>query len=466
MALTDYDVIPYITMPRPQTHVERLAAAGRLFGMEPAPVEACRVLEIGCGDGGNLIPMAYALPASRFVGIDLAAGPIEAGARMAADLALPNIELRALDLREMGSEWGEFDYILAHGVYSWVPEDVRQALLALCRERLSAEGIAFISYNAYPGGHVRQMLREMMRHQTRHAANTREKIAQARAFLEQLQRARLLSPEWQAVRDEEARLLLDRDDGALYHDELAEYNQRFYFHEFATAARRHGLDYVGEAEPHEMFDRTHALAGFEGEVVEFEQQLDFLKSRRFRQTLLCRAERPVRRLTSPQQMPDFLFSAPGRRLESGQIEGARGVCIGTSNEAAIRVTLALGEVYPLPLRFEDLAPYAGGHEPLCQILYEMMIVGFVDLHVFDFPCEDSVTERPRASRLARYQAKRGDQVTSACHVNIKVDGTGRRLLELLDGKHTHRQIAAAFGVQAQQLLPSLEWMASRGLLEG
>ena len=468
MAPTEYDLIAYPAMPRQQTHPDRLAAVGKLFGMAPAPVERCRVLEIGCSDGGNLIPMACVLPESRFVGLDLAAGPIAAGKRAACDLGLENLTLRACDLREIDDSWGEFDYILAHGLYSWVPDEVRERLLAVCRERLANEGIAFVSYNAYPGGHMRQMLREMMLHRTRQAANIGEKIRQAREFLESLQRARLLSPAWQEVRDQEAKLLLDRDDGGLYHDELAEWNQRFYFHEFAAAAHRHGLAYLGEAEPHEMFDPQGALAGFQGDVIEFEQSLDFLKSRRFRQTLLCREETQLRRQTAPEQMADFMFSAPGRQLENGQIEGARGVCIGTSNEAAIAVARALGEVYPLPVGFEELVPYAGSAGALGPMLYEMMTVGFVDLHVFDFPCQDSVTERPRATRLARYQAPRADEVTSVCHINMKLDEMGRRLVGLLNGHRMHSEIAAAWKVdRAREMLgPYLEWLATRGLLEG
>jgi SAM-dependent methyltransferase/methyltransferase-like protein len=468
MVPTEYDLIPYPAMPRQQTHPDRLAAVGKLFGMTPAPVDRCRVLEIGCSDGGNLIPMACVLPESRFVGLDLAAGPIADGRRAAVDLGLDNLTLRSCDLREIDDSWGEFDYILAHGLYSWVPDEVRERMLAICRERLATEGIAFISYNAYPGGHLRQMLREMMLHHTRHAANKLERIRQARELLENLQRARLLSPAWQEVRDEEAKLLLDRPDGALYHDELAEWNQRFYFHEFAAAAHRHGLEYLGEAEPHEMFDPQGALAGFQGDIFEFEQSMDFLKARRFRQTLVCRAEKQLRRQPSPEQMPGFLFSAPGRRLENGQIEGARGVCIGASNEAAIAVAAALGDVYPLPVQFEELVPYAGSAEVLGPMLYEMMMAGFVDLHVFDFPCQDSVTERPRATRLARYQAARADEVTSVCHINIRLDEMVRRLVGLLDGKRTHKQIAAAWKVESarERLEPCLEWLAAHGLLEG
>ncbi len=209
------------------------------------------------------------------------------------------------------------------------------------------------------------------------------------------------------------------------------------------------------------------LAGFEGTVEDYEQTMDFLKSRRFRQTLLCRSEKQLRRQTSPEQMADFLFSAPGRRAPDGQITGAREVSIRTSNEAAIAVTQALGEVYPLPLSFEELVPYAGRAEVLGQMLYEMMITGFVDLHVFDFPCLESVSERPRATRLARYQAARSAQVTTVRHINVGLDETGRKLVAMLDGMRSRKEIAAALGIgHAPELLtPSLEWLAARGLLD-
>src|SRR5260370_20831264 len=95
---TSYDVVPYLGGAFAQTHPDRLATLARLFGMSPVPIERCRVLEIGCGDGGNLIPMAPRFPRSGFVGTHLPERPIPAGNGISAGPALTNISPPTLGL--------------------------------------------------------------------------------------------------------------------------------------------------------------------------------------------------------------------------------------------------------------------------------------------------------------------------------------------------------------------------------
>src|SRR5262245_13581209 len=71
------DSVPYESHPYVQTHPSRLFVVGTLFGTRPTPVQRCRVLELGCAAGGNLIPMADALPESEFIGIDASERAIE-----------------------------------------------------------------------------------------------------------------------------------------------------------------------------------------------------------------------------------------------------------------------------------------------------------------------------------------------------------------------------------------------------
>ena len=469
-----YDHVRYSTVPNLKTHPDRLAAVGRLLGMSPAPVTRCRVLEIGCGDGSNLIPMAYSLPESRFVGIDLAAEPIAAARHTAVALGLENIAFEAADLRGISADAGEFDYILAHGVYSWVPPDVRDRLLGVCGERLAPNGIAFISYNAYPGAYIRQMLRQMMLQHMRGVTGAGERIAAARRFLEFLRGGHLLPADFQELVESEVRASFERGDAGLYHDDLAEYNDPVWFHEFAAHACRHGLAYLGEAEPHEMFDVSGAVAWLKDDVIEREQYLDYLKLRRFRQTLLCRVGVKLDRDAGPARMDGFLFSAPARARGDGRIEGLRGVRITAGDEAAERVAGALGDCYPLPVEFEELVPYAGDRDALREIAFGLVVSGFADLHVHDFPCEEEVTAKPAASRLARYQAEGSRYVTNACHRRFELDEIGRQLLLLLDGTRDRegiaRDLAEVSSVPRDEISrtlgASLEWMARAGLLEG
>ena len=447
MAYNPYDQVSYRTFPRRQTHPNRLAAVARLFGMQPAPVACCRVLELGCGDGGNLLPLAYHLPGSRFLGIDLAEQPVAAARRASAALSIGNLDLRVADLRDLVPGGGEFDYILAHGLYSWIPAEVRDALLAVCRERLSPNGVAFVSYNAYPGRYPRRMLREILLQHIHGIGDPAARIAAARRLLAQLP-------------GEEAAALLEQGDDILFHDDLAPINHALWFHEFAAHAGRHALQYLGEADPHEMFDPREIPAR---DVLEREQYLDFLKLRRFRQTLLCRAEVRLTREIDAHCMDQFLFS-----------ENPHGRRVAGSDPVVEAVAQALRDTSPLPVEFAELIPYAGSCEALREILFALMIGGCVDLHVYDFPCEEAVTERPRASRLARYQAAAGGNVTNACHIPVELDEIARRLLILLDGTRTVGQLARDLAAHPaaptrkeilRHLPDSLDWLARMALLE-
>ncbi len=157
-----YDEVEYPGQVFPQTHPDRLATLATVFGLSPAPPERCRVLEVGCGDAGNLIPIAMGAPGTECIGFDLSATAIAKGQAIANELGLTNIKLSQADLMAYHPD-GKFDYIIAHGFMSWVPPPVQERLLQLCRESLAPQGVAMISYNTLPGFHLRRMLREMMR---------------------------------------------------------------------------------------------------------------------------------------------------------------------------------------------------------------------------------------------------------------------------------------------------------------
>ena len=311
MTPTAYEKVLYPTRVFPQTDPNRLAAIGFLRGMLPAPIESCRVLELGCGAGSNLIGMAFRMPASEFVGLDLAQRPIASGGRFISELGLRNIALHSMDLTEADAErFGSFDFIIAHGLYSWVPEAVRERILTICREMLNPNGIAYVSYNAYPGNHFRDLVRGMMRFHSARFEEPAEKIGQARGLLQFLANSQAVPDYYaEAIRTEFGRVV-KCPDAVLFHDDLSEVNQPFYFYEFMKDAERHGLQFVGEARTSELDWKEYTpevrdwMKELEAasEIVR-EQFKDFLRGWSFRQTVLCHKEIQLSPGPLPQRIP-------------------------------------------------------------------------------------------------------------------------------------------------------------------
>ena len=183
MSATSYDAVPYDSNPYPQSQPEQLAAIAKLFGLAPKLPSQARVLELGCATGGNIIPLAARYPNGVFLGLDLSEKQVSAGREVIKALGLRNIELRHGDITAISKGKQAFDYIICHGVYSWVPQAVQQAILRVCGENLADQGVAYISYNVYPGWKMREVVRDAMLYHTRNVTDPKQKLEQARAML-------------------------------------------------------------------------------------------------------------------------------------------------------------------------------------------------------------------------------------------------------------------------------------------
>src|SRR6478672_12020095 len=301
-----YNDVPYTSSPDPARHPERLATLGTLLGLDVAPVATCRVLELACGDGANLVPIAATLPGATFVGFDLAARPIARARRMIRELALANVRALELDLRDVPRDLGTFDYIIAHGLYSWVPADVRAHVMPLIARHLARNGVALVSYNAMPGCHLRGVVWDMLKYHTRSVADKAGKVAAARALLELV--ATPVdddTPSQQALRAEVRSAALG-SDASLAHDDLSEPNQPFYFHEFIADAARAGLTFLAEARLDTMLGAGVAPHVREAlgrlDRLDREQYLDFVHFRHFRESLLCHADAAATFVAQPSRV--------------------------------------------------------------------------------------------------------------------------------------------------------------------
>ncbi len=461
-----YDEVLYPGYPYPQTHPDRLATLATLFGMKPTPVECCRVLELACGDGANLIPMAFGLPQSEFVGIDLAARPLKKGQAFIEALGLKNITLLPLNLMEFPPDLEQFDYIIAHGLYSWVPPAVQDKMLAICKAHLVPNGVAYVSYNTYPGYHLQGMVRDMMRFHARQFGEPSEQVSQALALLKFLAESKSEPDTYRALLKQILDQLLQRSEASLYHDELADVNSPVYFYQFVERATQHGLQFLAEANIFEMQDRAFPPQVSEtlrlvpdDQIVLKEQYMDFLKGRKFRQTLLCHQGVALDREPKPERMQAFYAASSARPaspepdIRSTAVEefqGALGASMSTGHPVAKAAITKLAEVWPRSLHFNELlgrvqsctgsdANRADGDPDqgalaLGTILSATYAAGLIELHVHAPQFALEVSERPVASPLARLQLQAGPNVTTLRHTRIQVeDSLLGNLLLLLDG---------------------------------
>jgi len=290
--LNSYDEIPYQSYPYAQSSPEKLATLGTLFGMTPPNIETARVLELGCAEG-DLIPHAVHYPKGQYVGVDLSKVQIDAGLVNIKALGLKNIELKHCSITDIDESFGKFDYIICHGVLSWVPEFVSEKILEISSKNLTENGIAYISYNTLPGWNMVRTIRDMMLYHSKNFVNPNEKVSQSRALLEFVKESLSGSETpYAKVLTQEAELLANQGDHYLRHDHPEDENKQFYFNEFMLEAGKNNMQYLSDTSLASMYLGNMGAAIAEklknlNDIVRTEQYMDFITNRRFRSTLLC-----------------------------------------------------------------------------------------------------------------------------------------------------------------------------------
>ncbi len=314
--MNPYDILPYSCYPQSRTYPGHLAGVAVLFGMHPPAVENCRVLEIGCADGTHLAAIALALPGASLLGLDYSRRQIEQGQEQWRELGVNNLELRHADLMNLDeTELDEFDYIIVHGVYSWVAPPVQDRILALCRRHLAADGVAYVSYNTRPGWNMRESLRDMLMFHTRHFPDIEDKLKQVKSWLRHAhaKAGEFADSAYHRYLRRECAFFMELEEEYLYHEFLEESNNPLYFYEFIQSAISHGLRYVGDSTPffmfREQFSRHMEQALGSLDMIHKEQYLDFLDNRQFRASLLTHGEVEAdpRRGMNPEVIKEFYF---------------------------------------------------------------------------------------------------------------------------------------------------------------
>ena len=432
------------------------------------------MLDIGGGDGANLIPMAVAYPDAQFIGFDLSQNAIARGQRVIEALELSNIRLEARDLLEADFGAGAFDYVIAHGLYAWIPEVAGDGLLASVHHHLAPNGVAFVSYNALPGCRIRQIIREMLLFQLRGIEDPRERVQLARGEAERLLESYSDDVPAQHMIKSELRELLERPLEVLAHDDLGEVYAPAYLHQFLEHAGHHRLQFLTEAtlgRCGEGFRPPHALDDSAFDVLAHLQQLDFKVLRSYRENLLIHADVTVERRPSTERLSGLFVSAPVRAVEDEADVYDVGQKRVKLPDAALRTLIdRIGAAWPAALPIADLAL----DDEHAEAMLRMYWTGIIEFHTEPPAYSAKAPDLPVASPLARLQAAAGGpRLTTLRHTMVEIgDPVGLRFVAGLDGARTIDQVAAEmaaeFGRPADamkdQVLAKLDELAKLALL--
>ena len=452
-----YDIVPLMSQPIPQAHPGRLAALAVLFGRDPAPIDRCRVLEIGCGDGGNLVSLAQGMPQASLVGLDLSERHIAMARTMAEAVGTDNIVWFEGDIKDFDQPDESFDYIICRDVFTRVDRETQTAILAKSAALLGPEGILFLGCDALPGGAAAAALGRLLKLHTDHLEAPHEAVQEALAAMDFLVRfgtagdpglAAQIETEVNRLRD---RLAVVGSGANLYHDHLAGTLEPIYFQDLADRATEAGLDYLAEADLKNMFlhglppEATAALAPIAADPIRLTQYAEFIRGRRYMNLLLCRKSSSIMRRIDPVRAAGLLFSESAGAAPEMDDPAAR---------AALQV-LAQAGPRALPLKEIGRGLVEDENHPkltaaqTAELMTELWKQDLVEAWTGQPGFATHGGDRPEVSPLARWQATQGFRwLTSRLHKPVLLPPPLPQLAPLMDGTRD----MAELGRQLKSLL--------------
>ena len=475
--MESYAELPYEARPLTQAHPDRLAVIARMFGLTPAAPGQSRILDLGCADGTHLLALALEYPNSHCVGIDRSAEQIERGQRAAVELGVKNLTLSVADLGD--SIEGEFDYVTAHGVYSWVDAAARERLLGTIQRCLAPSGVGYLSYEVFPGSHPRLAVRDMLLPYVRELGSA-GMGARFRAIARALSDGMRADQPFAAALKAELLRASRASDSAIAHDWCSDAHDAVYFRDFARQLTEHDLAFVSDtpllrssgADLSETARRVVSELG--RSPVERQQAIDILGDTSYHESLIVRAGAPVR------AQPDYLAELESARISvlltlESDPSGALRITThrgwqATIGAAPLKSALtALAQTSPGALSFADLGAALDerNRRGLAQGLFELFAAGFIDLRRDAPRCATRAGEQPEVSALCRWQSSHGARLTDLGHYSVQIqEERARRLIALLDGTRDRARLQAewsSFG-SAAELEQYLERFAKLRLL--
>ena len=425
-----YADLGYLSQPFPYASAPFLESYARLLGLSPAPASKARILEIGSSYGGNLISQALFYPQATFTGIEIAPTQVSVGKTYIDQLGITNLDLLEGDVNESHDHLGTYDYIIAHGFYSWVDEDTKDNFLRLCKEHLAENGILYISYNTYPGWHKMDSVRALLEFANKDidTLNHREKVRHGKTVASKLGALML---EYDTVKNQQTSFLqslrqtLQKQDCYVGHDHLEPVNTPVYFHQCMDHMAEHGFTYLCDCDLNLSFPtvydetlRTQLQVLAPHDPLAREQYIDFMLNTAFRKSLFTHKGAAPKRITETSvtdadfqhSLEQFLFTLriPSEHLEPIFDDLAKRM---DSSATKALVDLFQQEGPHFYLKHNTLVTYTGEHTipdtclPLFyQFLVEHIIQGGISLSVLEpeHPFKHHIFEEKKSYIPERY----------------------------------------------------------------
>ncbi len=310
-----YSKFAYISYPFEYNRPENLRAICSIFGVKTPPMDKARVIEFGCASGGNLIRFAQDYPNAEVIGVDIAKNQVDDGLKKVKKLGLKNLTLKHISVTDIDESMGKFDYIICHGMFSWVPADVRDAIFAVSKKILSENGVAFVSYNTLPGWNMNNTIREAMMFHAGNFDDEQQKVEQGRAALNFLRDSlKGQDSSYSKFMQIAADNIAQKENHYLRHEYLAEENYPMYFHDFINQARKYDLEYLGDTDVQRMYvgnlpEKAAEMLSQINDIVRTEQYIDFINNTVFRCTILCHKTVEINRNINNDSISGLSFAS-------------------------------------------------------------------------------------------------------------------------------------------------------------
>ncbi|KXB89753.1 methyltransferase domain protein [Veillonella sp. DNF00869] len=425
-----YADLGYLSQPFPYASAPFLESYARLLGLSPASASTARILEVGSSYGGNLISQALFYPQATFTGIEIAPTQVSVGKTYIDQLGITNLDLLEGDVNESHHHLGTYDYIIAHGFYSWVDEETKNNFLRLCKKHLAENGILYMSYNTYPGWHKMDSVRALLEFANKdiNTLNHREKVRHGKTVASKLGALML---EYDTVKNQQTsflqslRQILQKQDCYVGHDHLEPVNTPVYFHQCMDHMAEHGFTYLCDCDLNLSFPtvydeilRTQLQELAPHDPLAREQYIDFMLNTAFRKSLFTHKGATPKRITETSvtdadfqhSLEQFLFTLriPSEHLEPIFENLAKRM---DSSATKALVDLFQQEGPHFYLKHNTLVTYTGEHTipdmclPLLyQFLVEHIIQGGISLSVLEteHPFKHHIFEEKKSYIPERY----------------------------------------------------------------